>query len=276
VTAGSVVDASGVALALPAPPRRVVSLVPSITELLFTLGLGDAVVGCTVYCTQPPEGVAAKTRIGGEKNPNLDLIRELAPDLVVANVEENVRAHIDTLRGWGIPVYVTYPRTVADGVQLIRDLGRVGGAVERGAEIAGALEAQRAETCARQAGRARARVFCPIWRKPYMTINRDTYIHDVLATCGGENVFAGLPSRYPEVTPADVARARPDVIVLPDEPFRFRRAHLADFAGHPEIPALREGRVHLIDGKLLSWYGPRMAQALAELPVILRGGGPAE
>jgi len=267
---GSFVDASGVAVTLPAPPRRIVSLIPSITETLFALGLGDAVIGCTVYCTQPPEGVAAKTRIGGEKNPKLDLIRELAPDLVLANVEENVREHVETLRGWGIPVYVTYPRTVAEGIQLVRALAQVTDTPDRGAEIAAALEACLAETHARQRGRRRARVFCPIWRKPYMTINADTYMHDMLATCGGENVFAGLPRRYPEVTLADVALARPEVILLPDEPYRFRRAHIPDFSVHPEIPALRDGRVHLVDGKLLSWYGPRIEQALARLPALLQ------
>jgi ABC-type Fe3+-hydroxamate transport system substrate-binding protein len=266
--AESVVDASGVAFALPAAPRRIVSLIPSITEILFALGLGDAVVGCTVFCSEPADGVAGKTRIGGEKDPKLDLIRELAPELVVANVEENVRAHVDTLRGWGIPVYVTYPRTVADGIRLVRELGQVAGAAERGADMADALDATLARTRARQAGR-RPRVFCPIWRKPYMTISADTYIHDMLATCGGDNVFAGFSKRYPEVTVADVARARPDVILLPDEPYRFRRAHVADFLGEAEIPALRDGRVHLVDGKLLSWYGPRIAQALAELPALL-------
>jgi ABC-type Fe3+-hydroxamate transport system substrate-binding protein len=268
---GSFADASGVVVTLPAPPRRIVSLIPSITETLFVLGLGDAVVGCTVYCTHPPEGVAGKVRVGGEKNPKLDLIRELAPDLVVANVEENTREHVDTLRGWGIPVYVTYPRTVAEGIRLVRELGRLTDAGERGAEIAAALEARLAETRARLAGHRPARVFCPIWRKPYMTINADTYIHDMLATCGGENVFAGLPKRYPEVTLADVALAGPDVIVLPDEPYRFRRAHVADFAAHPEIPALRDGRVHLVDGKLLSWYGPRIEEALTRLTALLTG-----
>jgi len=267
---GSFTDASGVALTLRAPPRRIVSLIPSITETLFALGLGEAVIGCTVYCTQPPEGVAAKTRIGGEKNPKLDLIRELAPDLVVANVEENVRRHIETLRGWGIPVYVTYPRSVAEGIQLVRALGQVTDASDRGAEIAAALEARLAETRARQTRRRRVRVFCPIGRKPYMTINADTYMHDMLATCGGENVFAELPRRYPEVALADVALARPEVILLPDEPYRFRRAHISDFSAHPEIPALRDGRVHLVDGKLLSWYGPRIGQALAQLPDLLQ------
>jgi len=267
--AAAVVDASGVTIALPAAPRRIVSLIPSITEILFALGLGDAVVGCTVYCTQPPEGVATKTRIGGEKNPKLDLIRELAPELVVANIEENVREHIDTLRGWGIVVYVTYPRTVVDGIRLVRELGHVTGAPERGAAMASTLEASLARARAWVSGRRGLRVFCPIWRRPYMTINGDTYVHDMLRTCGGDNVCAELSTRYPEVTLAEVARRRPEVILLPDEPYRFRRAHVADFAEEPETPAIRDGRVHLVDGKLLSWYGPRIAQALDELPGLL-------
>src|SRR3970040_754177 len=94
-------DATGAAVVLPAPPRRIVSLIPSITETLFALGAGPAVAGCTVYCTEPPEGVATKTRVGGQKNPKLNVIRELGADLVVANVEENVREHVETLRGWG-------------------------------------------------------------------------------------------------------------------------------------------------------------------------------
>src|SRR6266704_3758643 len=232
-------DATGAIVSLAAPPRRILSLIPSITESLFAVCAGDAVAGCTVYCTQPPEGVATKTRVGGEKNPKLEVIRDLDADLVIANVEENLREHVETLRGWGIPVYVTYPRTVAEGIQLVRALAQVTDTPDRGGEVAAALEACLAETRARQRGRRRARVFCPIWRKPYMTINADTYMHDMLATCGGENVFAGLPRRYPEVTLDDLARARPDVILLPDEPYRFRRAHIPDFSAHPEIPALR-------------------------------------
>jgi len=273
VTRGSLIDASGVLVTLPEPPRRIISLIPSITEILFALGLGESVVGCTIYCSQPPQGVAAKTRIGGERNPKLDVIRELGADLVIANVEENVREHIETLRAWGIPVFVTYPRTVAGGIQLVQDLGQVTGAVEVGAEIAAGLQTRLAETRARQGGRRRARAFCPIWRNPYMTVNADTYVHDMLAVCGGENVFGDLPKRYPEVSLDEVARTRPEVILLPDEPYRFRRAHVADFSAYPEIPALREGRVHLVDGKLLSWYGPRIEQALTILPDLLSGGG---
>jgi ABC-type Fe3+-hydroxamate transport system substrate-binding protein len=262
-------DATGATLALPAPPRRIVSLIPSITEILFALGVGEAVVGCSIYCTEPPEGVAGKTRVGGEKNPKLELIRELGADLVIANVEENVREHIEILRAWGVPVYVTYPRTVVEGIGLLRELGALTGAEARAGEIAGALEARLGEVQSRLAGRRRTRVFCPIWRHPYMTINADTYMHDMLRVCGGENVFWAQPKRYPEVTLDEVAAAAPEVILLPDEPYRFRRAHLADFEPYREIPAVRGGRIHLVDGKLLSWYGPRIGRALAELPRLL-------
>ncbi len=264
-------DATGALLSLAAPPRRIVSLIPSITEILFAVGAGDAVAGCTVYCTQPPEGVAAKTRIGGEKDPKLDVIRELGADLVVANVEENVREHVETLRAWGIPVYVTYPRTVADGIRLVRDLGEVVGQGERAGTLARDLEAALAAARRARARPPGRRVFYPIWRLPWMTINRDTYAHDMLAECGGDNVFGERERRYPEVTLEEVAQAEPDVILLPDEPYRFRRAHLADFNARPEIPAVRAGRIHLMDGKLATWYGPRIKEALTILPRLIGG-----
>ena len=269
MTLGPFIDATGAAMTLPAPPRRIVSLVPSITEILFALGAGEAVAGCTIYCTQPPEGVAGKTRVGGEKNPKLDVIRQLGPDLVVANVEENLREHVETLRSWGVPVYVAYPRTVAEGIRLVRALGEVTGAAGRGRALSGELETRLAEVRAAREGRPPSRVFCPIWRHPYMTVNRDTYVHDMLAVCGGENVFGGLAARYPAVTLDEVAAAAPEVILLPDEPYRFRRAHLTDFASYREVPAVRDGRIHLVDGKLLSWYGPRIAEALGALPALL-------
>jgi ABC-type Fe3+-hydroxamate transport system substrate-binding protein len=251
------------------PARRIVSLIPSVTEILFAIGAGDRVVGCTIYCTEPPEGVATKTRIGGEKNPELELIRDLRADLVIANVEENVREHVETLRAWGIPVHVTYPRTVADGIRLVGELGDLLEAGPRARKLEAALRTRYDEVLATTAGRRPRRVFCPIWRRPYMTINADTYIHDMLAVCGGRNVFAGAAKRYPEVTLDEVAAAAPEVILLPDEPYRFRAAHRADFAAYPDLPALRAGRIHLVDGKLLSWYGPRIAAALDVLPPLL-------
>ncbi len=225
--------------------------------------------GCTIYCTQPPDGVATKVRVGGEKNPKLDLIRDLGADLVIANVEENVREHVETLRGWGIPVHVTYPRTVADGIRLVGELGALIDAGPRARVLEAKLQACYDEVRAAGRGRRPRRVFCPIWRKPYMTINRDTYIHDMLAVSGGDNVCGGEGKRYPEVTLEQVVAAAPEVILLPDEPYRFRQVHQADFAPYPDLPAVRDGRLHLVDGKLLSWYGPRIAEALRVLPPLL-------
>lgn len=265
------VDATGHRLAATRAPRRIVSLIPSITETLFALGLDEAVVGVTAYCVEPPAGVAGKARVGGQKNPKLDLIRELAPDLVIANVEENLKEHVERLREWGIPVWVIYPRTVAEGIRLVRELGVVTGARERAEAIAGDLEARLAETRGRTAGRPPVSVFYPIWREPYMTINADTYIHDMLAVCGARNVFGDRPERYPRVALDEVRAARPEVIVLPDEPFRFRPVHARDFAAWPDVPAVASGRIHLVDGKLYCWYGPRIGEALGAIPALFQG-----
>ena len=266
-------DATGAAVVLPTAPRRIVSLIPSITETLFALGAGPAVAGCTVYCTEPAEGVSTKARVGGEKNPKLDVIRALGADLVIANVEENLREHVETLRGWGIPVYVTYPRTVVQGIRLVGALGAVIGLPEQGKAMAAALEAALDGVRRRLAGAPAHRVFYPIWRQPWMSVNGDTYVHDMLAVCGGDNVFDHAATRYPEVTLEEVARAAPDVILLPDEPYRFRPAHVADFDACVGAPAVRKRRIHLIDGKLATWYGPRIAEALEKLPGFIAGEG---
>jgi ABC-type Fe3+-hydroxamate transport system substrate-binding protein len=262
-------DATGRELALGRAPRRIVSLIPSVTETLFALGLDEAIVGVTVYCVEPRAGVARKTKVGGEKNPKLELIRELTPDLVIANVEENLKTDVDRLREWGIPVWVTYPRTVAEGIRMVRELGELTATRPRAAAIADELEALLAEVRARTAGRPPVPVFYPIWRAPYMTINRDTYIHDMLRVCGARNVFADRPERYPTVTLDEVAAQRPAVILLPDEPFRFRRAHVADFESYSDVPAVRDGRIRLVDGKPFSWHGPRIAEALRTVPALI-------
>ncbi len=251
-------------------PSRIVSLIPSTTELLCRLGLADALVGITVYCREPADLLRDKTRIGGEKDPDLERIRALAPDLVIANVEENVRAHVETLRGWGIAVHVTYPRTMAGAIAMIRELGEVTGTSPRASALADELDALLTRVRESTRDRAPVPVFYPIWRGPYMTIGADTYIHDVLAVCGGANVFADAAERYPTVTLDDVAARRPGVILLPDEPFRFRRVHVDDFAPYRDVPAVRDGRIHLVDGKPFSWHGHRIADALKTLPDLLR------
>jgi ABC-type Fe3+-hydroxamate transport system substrate-binding protein len=118
-------------------------------------------------------------------------------------------------------------------------------------------------------GRMPVRVFCPIWRNPYMTINRDTFVNDMLRACGGENIFLGRPERYPAVTLEEMAALKPDVILLPDEPFPFGEKHVAEFRALERVPAVRAGRLHLLDGRVLSWYGPRIADSLRTLARIL-------
>jgi ABC-type Fe3+-hydroxamate transport system substrate-binding protein len=266
-----VVDAAGRRVCLPVFPSRIISLVPSITETLFVLGLGERLVGVTRYCTEPSAGVAQKPKVGGQKDPDLKTIQSLRPDLIVANVEENRREDIDALAAMGIAVYTTYPRTVEQGVAMILDLGRVTRTEEKAGAIARSLEDVYREISREATRQGPVRIFCPIWRRPYMSINRDTYIHDVLRTCGGENIFAGKSERYPQISLAEVADLKPEVILLPDEPYRFLPRHLEDFKPFEDvIPALMTGRVHFIDGKLLSWYGPRIGESLHALwPFLL-------
>jgi ABC-type Fe3+-hydroxamate transport system substrate-binding protein len=190
---------------------------------------------------------------------------------VVANIEENLKEHVEALRGWGIPVFVTYPRAVAEGIRMVEELGAVTGTEERSHQITAGLWPLYRQAERLGKARQRARVFCPVWRDPYMTVNRDTYMHDMLALCGGDNVFADRPDRYPRVALEEVAAAAPDVILLPDEPYRFRKVHGKDFEPYAKIPAVRDGRIHLVDGKLLCWYGPRIADALQTLPSLLAG-----
>src|SRR2546421_11318714 len=194
-------DATGVPLSSPRPPRRIVSLIPSTTETLCALGLADALVGVTVYCREPVEITRTKTKIGGEKNPDLETIRALGPDLVVANVEENVRAHIDQLRAWAIPVWVTYPRTVADGLRLIRELGEVTGTRRRADAMLGELAPLYERVRAAAAAQPPVDVFYAIWRDPYMTVGADTYVHDMLAVCGGRHGLDDRPEPGPTGTP---------------------------------------------------------------------------
>lgn len=260
-------DAFGRRFELAEPARRIVSLIPSITEIFFRLGVGDRVVGVTKFCTEPPEGVATKPKVGGQKNPRIDAINDLKPDLVVANVEENRKSDVEAMGAAGLSVLVTYPRTVRDGIQLIQDLSVLTGTTGHAQAIVAECEAALAEVGLR--GRTPVRIFCPIWRKPYMTINGDTYVDDMLRTCGGENIFRNRPERYPTVTLAEMAALRPEVILLPDEPYPFTEKHLTDFQGFPDVPAVRNRRVCLMDGKALCWYGSRIAASLRTLADIL-------
>lgn len=239
--------------------RRIVSLVPSLTEALFALGLGERVVGVTDWCVHPAGAVAGLPKVGGTKDTDVDAVLALAPDLVLANREENTRRTVEKLRAAGLAVWVTYPRTVPEAAALLRRLAGLGADAQAVARVVEPVEAA-------AAGRpeATSRVFCPVWRDPWMTVGPDTYAHDLLRLCGGENVFGDRRGRrYPRVSLAEVRAAAPEVVLLPDEPYRFGPGDAAELGG------LLSARIHLVDGTLVSWYGPRILQAIEFLRPLL-------
>jgi ABC-type Fe3+-hydroxamate transport system substrate-binding protein len=247
-------------------PDRIVSLVPSLTEALFAFGVGERVVGRTRYCLWPRRRVGKVPTVGGTKKVNVRSVLELEPDLVVAVKEENARENVEELEEAGVPVFVGAPESVAGAIALLRELAERVEAPRAGA-VLGPIE--RVYGRLGNAVRAEARrVFVPIWKKPYMSVGSDTYVHDVLKTCGGENVCGEL-ARYPVVALEEVEAMQPEVVLLPDEPYPFSAEDLEEFYAL-DVPAADSDRVHLVDGKLLTWYGPRMASSLIQLSALLR------
>lgn len=251
-------------------PRRIVSLVPSLTEALFALGLGERVVGVTEWCVHPAEGVAPLPKIGGTKNPDIGAVLALRPELVIANREENRRRDVERLEAAGIRVWVTSPRTVRDGVELLGALADLGASEDRRRAV---VDPARAALVRAEGERfeRRVRVVCPIWRDPWMVVGDDTYAHDLITLCGGENVFSGVSRRrYPLVKLAEIEAAGPELILLPDEPYAFGQRDAQEL-GALDIPAAETGRIHMIDGTLVSWYGPRILQAIEALCGLIAG-----
>lgn len=246
------------------------SLVPSVTETLFALGLGGRVVGVTDWCIHPAELPAHVVRVRGTKNPDCDAAVALAPDLVLANLEENREIDVRRLRERGVTVWVDYPRTVAEAVRQIEELATLGATRTsldgvRG-DISTAMSSPRAVETAR-------RCFIAVWKDPWMTLSRDTYAHDLLAHAGLANVFADAADRYPRVSLEEVAARDPELVLLPDEPYRFTEDDAHALAAGPlaGTPAARGGRIHVIDGTLPFWHGPRIARALALLRRLAAG-----
>lgn len=239
--------------------RRVVSLVPSLTEAVAVSAPG-LLVGVTDWCTHPGD-LGDAVRVGGTKNPDVRRITELRPDLVIANEEENRAPDLETLRAAGVEVLVT---EVRDLPQALRELDRV---------LVGALgltrpgwlaDAERAwagaGAGAGPVGVRAASAFVPIWRRPWMVLGRDTFAGDLLARLGVRNVYAGHAERYPRVPVEELAAAGCDLVVLPDEPYRFTREDGPE--AFPDLPAA------LLSGRHLTWYGP----SLAEAPRVLAEG----
>jgi ABC-type Fe3+-hydroxamate transport system substrate-binding protein len=248
------VDDVGAAVPLPSEVRRVVSLVPSLTEAL-AVSCRDKLVGATHWCTHPGDLVVA--RVGGTKNPDVTAVCALAPDLVVANAEENRLDDLDALRGQGIAVWVTDIRTVDQALDSIETLLRAVG----GADIAWLDQARSswAQTPAVVQGR-RLRAVVPIWRRPWMHLGSDTYAGDVLGRLGVDNVLGECSQRYPKLGLEQLPEV--DLVVLPDEPYPFSASD-----GPESFPA---APCALVSGRLLTWYGPAMVEAPHELRKSLR------
>jgi ABC-type Fe3+-hydroxamate transport system substrate-binding protein len=260
------------------PPRRIVSLVPSDTLNVFALGAGDRLVGRTRYCVVPEQALALPV-VGGTKDVDVEAVRRLEPDLILANQEENSRTHLEQLARLQLPVLVAFPRSVAEGLAHLARLARILETEEASRELLRKglatlreLEADRRPPVA---------AFVPIWMDPLMTINQNTFIHDTLALGGARNVFAdrerryplqadlGMAdarpaqerdTRYPRVTLDEVAARSPAIVLLPDEPHPFSESDARVFRER-----LPDAKVVFCGGRDLSWYGAQSVDGLWRL-----------
>jgi len=240
------VDDTGHEVAIPDKVRRVVSLVPSLTESIAATA-PELLVGATDWCTHPP-GLDV-SRVRGTKNPDVAAIADLAPDLVVGNEEENRAADLAALRDRGIAVWVTAPRTLAAALGSLRRMLQAC-RLDQPTWLDAAAAAWRAPYRG-----PRRRAFVPIWRRPWMALGHDTFAGDILARLGVDNVYAGAVERYPKVTLDDARATGAELVVLPDEPYAFAPDRDLDaFAGWG-VP------VAFVSGRHLTWYGPSLAEA---------------
>jgi ABC-type Fe3+-hydroxamate transport system substrate-binding protein len=245
-------------------PRRIVSLVPSLTQSLADLGVGDRIVAVTDYCPAGPRGTHP-ARIGGPLDPDPVRIAALAPDLIIACREENPRSARAHLRGIA-PIALFSCRTYDDGLLLVTALGRLIG------------EPRRAESITRRLRRARvrlrrrvprvARVFYPVWRDPWLSVAEGAFVADMLALAGARSIHAVGDGPFARVSLDNALRRAPEAVLLPDEPWHFRESDCTLFA---QTPAGRHGRVRCVPGRWAAWYGTRMDDGLAGLVAAIHG-----
>jgi ABC-type Fe3+-hydroxamate transport system substrate-binding protein len=250
----TVIDQLGRTVSFSYPPRRIISLVPSQTELLASLALDEEVVGITRFCTHPPAWFGSKKRVGGTKQLRFSAIEDLQPDLIIGNREENDREQIEWLSA-RYPVWLSDIYTLSGALDMILRLGEI------------CDRSERAVLLTEQISRAFEGITRPmsvsaaylIWREPYMAAAANTFIDDMLQRAGFTNVF-GDRQRYPELTAAELAAAAPEVVLLSSEPYPFSGKHVA------ELQAIcRQARVLLVDGAAFSWYGSRLLSTAAYL-----------
>lgn len=245
---------------IPWPPQRIISLVPSQTELLADMDLEAQVVGITKFCVHPERWFRGKTRIGGTKNIHLDQIQALQPDLIIANKEENEKEQIEALAAC-CSVWISDIYTIPDALRMIREVGII---TDREVQAARIVQQVEKGFAALQQAAVPKKVAYFIWRDPWMCVGRDTFIHDMLERIGWQNVFADK-DRYPEISPEALIASSPELVLLSSEPYPFREKHVSELQ-----TILPNARIVLADGEMFSWYGSRMIQATAYLQRFIK------
>lgn len=247
--------------------NRIVSLVPSTTESVCELGAGNRLVACTRYCSEPADGLRDVLRIGGTKNPNLQQLAATDPELVLANAEENRPEDIEWL-GARFPTLVQTPRTITEAGNDLRMLAERLGVIDEVQPFLLRIEAQVAAAQVVAVSRPPIRVYYAIWRMPWMTVNRDTFIHDVMQLCGATCVAADDPDRYPQLEPAEAIMRGVETVLLASEPWIFDELQRSEIAS---AQLFGEARVVLCDGRDFCWHGVRMADGLGRALAAIRG-----
>jgi ABC-type Fe3+-hydroxamate transport system substrate-binding protein len=244
-------DQLGRFVSLPEIPSRIISLVPSQTELLYYIGLDAEIAGITKFCIHPADKTRQKLKIGGTKQLNIPLIKSLNPDLIIANKEENERLQLEELME-AYPAYISDTNNLGTALVMINDIGALTGRKRQSQALSATIRQQFDSLGVLQT--KKLTVAYMIWRKPYMVAGKNTFINDMLNRCGLSNVFE--QERYPEVTNDMLVNAKPDVVLLSSEPYPFGQKHLDEFA-----KLLPGSRIQLVDGEMFSWYGSRLLYA---------------
>lgn len=247
---------------VPDLPQRIISLVPSQTELLHDIGLGERVVGITKFCIHPEEWFRSKSRIGGTKKVDLAKIRALKPDLIIGNKEENSREDIEALEQ-EFPVWMSNIGDLDAALDMIERVGELTGTAAEAKRMAASITRGFANLRPREEPRTVAYF---IWRGPYIVAGHGTFINDILRRMGLVNVFDEGDSRYPTISEQELAEADPEVILLSSEPYPFKEKHIL------ELNMICPGTpVHIVDGELFSWYGSRLLRSpeyFSGLPIV--------
>jgi len=244
-------DQTDTAVKLPTGPLRIISLVPSQTELLHYLALDKEVVGITKFCVHPTEWFKNKTRVGGTKQYHFDRIEALKPNLIIANKEENDKEQILQLAA-KYPVWVSDVKNLTDACAMIQSVGEITSTTKKAKELVEKIQAGFLSLQTKMTNRPTLRVLYLIWQKPYMSVGGDTFINDMIKRAGWTNCYANQ-TRYPIITENDLKALKPDLIFLSSEPFPFKEKHIKEIATLCPTAVIK-----LVDGEYFSWYGSRL------------------